>query len=80
LVGGILGFVAINATGVATSTMPALATGMPQGTYCNVIADDFDPANPTSCLNRVTVLPGGLAQIAVQAYSAIAIHIGAKIN
>jgi alpha-amylase len=61
---GAAGFVAINNSGGAYTG--SFTTGLPDGSYCNVI---------TACAGRVTV-SGGRATVTVPAKSAVAFHTG----
>ncbi|GMI02703.1 hypothetical protein TrLO_g6862 [Triparma laevis f. longispina] len=64
-------FVAINRAGGDWSA--TLQTGLPEGTYCNVIKDD----DVSSC-ETVTVDSDGTASITAPSMDAVAIHVGAK--
>ncbi|ABX06697.1 MAG TPA: ATPase [Herpetosiphon sp.] len=73
---GSLGFVAINREGSSLSR--TFATGLPAGTYCDVIHGDF---NNGSCSGpTISVNSSGQATITVAAMDSVAIHGGAKIN
>lgn len=71
------GFVAINRESGALSR--TFQTGLPAGTYCDVIHGDFNPAANTCSGPTVTVNASGQATISVSAMSAVAIHGGAKL-
>jgi alpha-amylase len=71
------GFVAINREGSALSR--TFQTGLPAGTYCDVIHGDFDSGANTCSGPTVTVSAGGSASISVGAMSAVAIYGGAKL-
>ncbi len=68
---GNLGFVAINA-GSSGTLLQTLQTGLPAGTYCDVISGG------AACSTTVVVDAGGVAQLNVAAQAAIAFHVGAK--
>jgi alpha-amylase len=70
-----LAFIAMNRDGSTWFTQ-TLSTGMPAGTYCNVIQDD----NKTSCSSTVTVNSAGQVTLQVPPLSAVAFHINAKKN
>src|SRR4051812_20769911 len=71
------GFVTINReSGTLSRTFQ---TGLPAGTYCDVIHGDFDSAANTCSGPTVTVSAGGSASISVGAMSAVAIYGGAKL-
>ncbi len=73
---GSLGFVAINREGSSLSR--TFATGLPAGTYCDVIHGDF---NNGACSGpTISVNSSGQATITVAAMDSVAIHGGAKIN
>jgi alpha-amylase len=69
------GFVVINRESTALNV--TFQTGMAAGTYCDIIAGDF---NNGTCTGRtITVDGAGNATISVGAMYAAAIHIGAKL-
>jgi len=65
-------FVAINRAGNDWST--TVQTGLPAGTYCNVIKSD-----DTSSCETVTVNSDGTASITAPSMDAVAMHVGAKV-
>ncbi|GAA5529106.1 carbohydrate-binding module family 20 domain-containing protein [Herpetosiphon gulosus] len=73
---GSLGFVAINREGSSLSR--TFATGLPAGTYCDVIHGDF--SNGSCSGPTISVNNSGQATITVAAMDSVAIHGGAKIN
>lgn len=73
---GSAGFVAINREGTTLSR--TFQTGLPAGTYCNVISGDF--AGNTCSGTTVSVDGAGNAAISVPAMSAVAIYGGAKLT
>jgi len=77
---GNAGFVVINGEGGTLSR--AFKTSLAAGQYCNVISGDFTPAaGGGSCAGTVvTVDSSGNASITVAAYSAAAIHVGARVS
>jgi alpha-amylase len=70
------GFVVINKEGSALSR--SFTTGLPAGQYCDVISGDLVNGSCTGAV--VTVNASGAANIAVAAYSAVALHVGAKVG
>lgn len=73
------GYVAINRGGTTLSA--AVQTTLPLGQYCNVVADEFISGITTSCSGApVIVAADGSATISVPANSAVALHVGAKLN
>jgi len=75
---GNAGFVVINKeSGSLTRTFQ---TGLPAGSYCNIIAGDFTPSTGTCTGNTITVDGAGNASITVAAFAAAAIHAGAKLG
>src|SRR5215207_8384206 len=74
---GAKGFVAINREGGTLSR--AFQTGLPAGTYCDVIHGDFDSAAGTCSGPTVTVSATGSASISVATMSAVALYGGAKL-
>ncbi|GAA4835432.1 alpha-amylase [Saccharopolyspora rosea] len=73
---GAKGFVAINNEGGTLAQ--TLQTGLPAGTYCDVIHGDLGNGGCTG--PTVTVGPDGKAQLSVNASDAVAIHAGAKVS
>jgi alpha-amylase len=60
-------------------TTGALHTGLPAGTYCNVLAGSLSADQPSSCTGTVTVdSAGNVSKVVVPALSAVAFHVGAK--
>ncbi len=72
------GFVVINRDG-SQPVNRTFQTSMAAGTYCNIIAGDFDAAAGTCSGPTITVNASGQAVISVSAMSAAAIHAGAKL-
>ena len=76
------GFLAMSMS--ATAVTATLPTRLPVGSYCNVAQHAFVGAAgtaPASCSGApVTVAADGLASIALTRRSAVALHIGAKLN
>ena len=72
------GFVIINkeVSGLSNTT---LGTGLPDGTYCNVILGELN-AQKTGCTSETVTVTGGAASFTVPANSAVAIHIGQKVQ
>jgi alpha-amylase len=77
---GNTGFVVINAQSASLSRV--FKTSLPAGTYCNIISGDFTPTSGggTCSGSTVTVDATGNASITVAAFSAAAIHAGAKVG
>lgn len=70
------GFVILNREGATLNR--TFQTGMAAGTYCDVIAGDF---NNGTCTGRtITVDSAGNATVSVGAMYAAAIHVGAKLT
>jgi alpha-amylase len=78
---GARAFVAINHESTALSQ--SLKTGLPAGTYCDVLSGDYTPKSgdvPANCGGkRVEVDASGNAAIEVAAESALALHVAAKL-
>jgi alpha-amylase len=73
------GYVAINRSSTALSQ--TVQTTLPAGNYCNVVADEFMSSITTACTGTpVTVAADGTAMLNVPANSAVALHVGAKLN
>lgn len=72
------GFVVINREGNSLSR--TFQTGLPAGTYCNIIAGDFNHTNGTCSGSTITVNSAGSATITVAAMSSAAIHRGAIVG
>jgi alpha-amylase len=71
------GFVVINKEGDAFGR--TFDTGMPEGTYCDVLKGDFDPV-AESCGGPSVIVDGsGKATFSVPGMSASAIHVGARL-
>jgi len=75
---GSLGFVAINREGGALNR--TFATGLPAGTYCDVIHGDFNKAAGTCSGPTISVNSSGQATFTVNAMDAVAIYGGAKLG
>jgi len=75
------GFVAINHE--ATALNKTLQTGLPAGTYCDVLSGERTPQTgqaPASCSGTlVDVDASGMANIELGAESALALHVAAKL-
>lgn len=74
---GSLGFVAINREGFGMDQW--LQTGMPAGTYCQVLSGDFDLTTKACTGQTVTVYADGKTHVVLPAMTAFAIHAGAKL-
>ncbi|MCJ1479572.1 hypothetical protein MMC13_008258 [Lambiella insularis] len=68
---GAIGFIAINND--ANVWSQSFQTGLPAGTYCDVIHDS-GAANATCTVASVTVDASGMATLSVNAYDAVAIY------
>lgn len=66
-------FIAFN-RGSSVWSSGTLTTGLPTGTYCNVIISDDTASCPTVTVNN----NGQISSLSVPAISAVAIHIQAK--
>jgi alpha-amylase len=75
---GSLGFVAINREGAALNR--TFTTGLPAGTYCDVIHGDFNKAAGTCSGPTISVNSTGQATFTVNAMDAVAIYGGAKLG
>lgn len=75
---GGVGFVVINREGGTINR--SFQTGMASGTYCNIIAADFDEATGACSGQTIRVGSGGWATLSVGGMSAVAIHVGAKLG
>lgn len=73
---GNLGFVAINKEGGALTR--TFATGLPAGTYCDVIHGD--PSNGTCSGPTIAVNSAGQATFTVAAMDAVALHVNATVT
>jgi alpha-amylase len=75
------GLVAINRTSTGVSVnLPV--TGLPNGNYCNVAQFDYTPAvgaTPASCSGAPIQVASGQALIDVLPWTAVAIHIDARL-
>lgn len=69
-------FIALNRDEGSQWSTGSLLTGLPAGTYCNVIVSD----DVSSCTDTVTVDASGRASMTVPTLSAVAIHINARKN
>ena len=67
---GDLGFIVINHED--SELKQTFQTGMPKGLYCNVLSEN--------CQQKIDVRLNGEAEMTVGAQSAVAIHIGRKVN
>ncbi len=76
---GGLGFVAINRED-NTGLNQTLQTGMPSGTYCDVVNGDFDASDNSCSGPSIIVNSEGLASFSVASFAASAIHVDAKIS
>ena len=72
------GFVVINKENAPVSQ--TLATGMPQGEYCDVLKGNFSEETGICTGPTVLVDAFGKANFSVQALNASAIHIGAQVK
>jgi alpha-amylase len=73
---GAAGFVAVNREGGALSR--TFATGLPAGTYCDVIHGDV---NGSTCTGpTVTVDGAGQAAVTVAGMDAVAVHAGSRVT
>eukprot|EP01034_Spumella_vulgaris_P021837 gene21837-27908_t len=72
---GAKSFIAMNRGSSAWST-GSIATGLPAGTYCNIIGDVN--ADKSSSCTGVTVDSSGKVSLSVPALSAVAFHVNAK--
>jgi alpha-amylase len=70
------GFVVINREAAALSR--TFETGMPQGSYCDVIAGNFSGGTCTGV--PISIAANGAAVITVAANGAAAIHVGARLE
>lgn len=75
---GGLGFVVVNMEGFNLNN--TLQTGMPAGTYCDIVHADFNYQNGTCNGPTVTVDGSGNASFNVSFRNASAIHVGAKVG
>ncbi|HWV15768.1 MAG TPA: alpha amylase C-terminal domain-containing protein [Cellvibrio sp.] len=76
---GGLGYVVINREDGGTLNR-TFATGMPAGTYCDIIHADFDYTAGTCSGASVTVDASGNASFSVNSRDAVAFHVGAKVG
>lgn len=76
---GGLGFVAINREN-NQSLIRTLQTGMPQGTYCDVVNADFNAGNGSCNGATIDVDGQGFATFNVPAIKASAIHVNARVT
>ncbi|SHE80516.1 alpha-amylase [Microbulbifer donghaiensis] len=75
---GGLGFVVLNMEG--SNLNRSFQTGMPAGTYCDIIHGDFDYSAGTCSGPTITVDGSGNAAFNVYYRNAAAIHAGAKVG
>ncbi len=73
---GTRGFLALNREGGALTR--TFHTGLPAGTYCDVLHGDFAGGSCTG--PTVTVGANGSASVAVVALDAVALHVGARLG
>lgn len=76
---GGLGFVAINREDSAGLNR-TFATGMPAGTYCDIIHADYNATARTCSGATITVNASGNATFSVNTRDAVAFHVGAKVG
>lgn len=60
----------------AADVESTVATGLPDGTYCDVITGGRDAATESGCAGASISVEGGEVSVAVPAEGAVAIHIG----
>ena len=75
---GGLGFVAINRED-STGLSRTFATGMPAGTYCDIIHADYNASTRTCSGATITVNASGNATFSVNTHDAVAFHVGAIV-
>jgi alpha-amylase len=75
---GSLGFVAINRESFGMDQW--LPTGMPAGTYCQVLSGDFDLATRACAGSTVTVQADGRVHVVLPGMAAFAIHAGSRLG
>jgi alpha-amylase len=75
------GFVVINRQD-NTGLNRAFTTGLPAGTYCDIIHANFNSSNNTcsDTTRQITVDARGVATISVNSYDAVALHVGARVG
>lgn len=75
------GFVVINRQD-STSLSRAFLTGLPAGTYCDIIHADFNTSTNTcsDTSKQITVDSRGMATISVASWDAVALHVGARVG
>lgn len=72
-------FVLFNRDSHNAWSVSSMHTGLPAGTYCNVLAGSLDADQPSTCTNTVTVDGSGMIyNVQVPALSAVAFHTGSK--
>lgn len=76
---GANGWTAINNGGGALASR-TFSTGLPAGTYCDVIHGDYAAATQTCSGPTVTVNGSGQATVSVNAKDAVAIHVNARVT
>jgi alpha-amylase len=74
---GDLGFVAINRE--TFSMDRSLASGMPPGSYCDVLSGEFDLATRSCGGRTVTVAADGTVRVTLGPLQAFAIHAGSRL-
>jgi alpha-amylase len=72
------GFVVINRSSSPLSR--TLPTGLPAGTYCDVVGGDLTPGGAGCSGEAVTVTADGTAEFQVPPLQAVAIHVGAEVS
>ncbi len=75
---GGLGYVAINMENSGLNR--TFSTGMPAGTYCDVISGDFDPVSKHCSGQTISIDAHGHSNFYVDPYKAVAFHKGSRIN
>lgn len=73
------GYVVINREDSGTLTR-TFATGMPAGTYCDIIHADFNYKTGVCSGATITVNTSGNASFSVNSRDAVAFHVGAKVG
>jgi alpha-amylase len=69
---GSLGWIGLNDSGSASTA--TYTTGLPNGTYCDVITGG---ASSTGCVGTAITVSGGTASVTIPAHGAVAIHVDA---
>jgi alpha-amylase len=73
------GYFALNRS---TGDAFALPTTLPDGRYCNIARDDYQPATgvqPAQCAGPWVDVVGGMATVGLPANTALALHVGARL-